>query len=83
MKPVKESSEEALLGNPEDVGSSTNDPAVKCDDYVVVLQKEMVEVPSPGSISPNNISTPLVDKKSFALGFGTGSALTAAIILLF
>jgi hypothetical protein len=86
VRPVKESDEKELLENREDdVGSTTNNegnPVPKCDDdYVVVLQKETTEVP-PNNIAPN-VPTSFLDKKSFALGFGTGGALTAAIILLF
>ena len=81
VKPVKESDEKGLLENPEDnVGSTTNNYG-NPDDYVVVLQKETIEAHS-NNIVPN-ASTPFIDKKSFALGFGTGGALTAAIILLF
>src|SRR4051812_38186640 len=86
VKPVKESEEKDSLENQEDdVGSTTNNENKsfpKCeDDYTVVSQRELIEA-SPNNIVPN-VSTPFLDKKSFALGFGTGGFLTAAIILLF
>jgi hypothetical protein len=76
VKPVKESEktkEKECLMN---VGESSEERKEEHNEYVVVLQEGAVDT------LPYSRPTHLIDKKSFVLGFGAGSILTAFILLI-